>query len=373
MVGLSLAPRFPTSSSDPMSDPTVTCAQCGTEALLGAHFCTICGSALPPTEAPLRTATAPQFSEADLAGIDQNFDALFVQVGEFAQAAILPEQPEPFQKTAQELLKPIRSYMIELEIGNVPGQGVPECREAIERLRALDPALSPALDELGAAFELEAQDELKIAYGALLERLQMDPRRSIPAAEDVSGLEQPHNDEAKSERAMDIDGRPKGKHTIVEEGSRFKGSLASDCPVDVRGRIDGEIETPALTVSASGAVHGQAKVTSLRSEGELSGTFDADTVELAGKVRDNTVIRAHKIALRLASETGKLEIVFGEQVMPASQAEQVVSDAITRTDDAAVTGEAAAIEPSSPNNEGGWQKNRRRSRGNRHSEPPPAE
>jgi cytoskeletal protein CcmA (bactofilin family) len=102
------------------------------------------------------------------------------------------------------------------------------------------------------------------------------------------------------------------KHTVIEEGSEFKGSLTSSCPIDVRGRIEGDLATPALTVSASGSVHGKAKVGAVRSEGELSGEFDADTVELAGSVRDNTVIRARSLEVKLASERGKLQVIFGE-------------------------------------------------------------
>lgn len=102
------------------------------------------------------------------------------------------------------------------------------------------------------------------------------------------------------------------KHTVIEEGSEFKGSLSSSCPVDVRGRVEGELVTPALTVSSSGSVHGRAKVGSVRSEGELSGEFDADTIELAGSVRDNTVIRARSLEVKLSSERGKLQVIFGE-------------------------------------------------------------
>jgi cytoskeletal protein CcmA (bactofilin family) len=102
------------------------------------------------------------------------------------------------------------------------------------------------------------------------------------------------------------------KHTIVEEGSTFKGTLTSSCPIHVHGRIEGELETPALTVSATGAVHGRAKVGAVRSQGELSGEFDADSVELAGKVRDNTVIRARSLEVKLSSARGKLQVIFGE-------------------------------------------------------------
>ena len=102
------------------------------------------------------------------------------------------------------------------------------------------------------------------------------------------------------------------RHTVVEEGTEFKGTLSSSCPIDVRGRIEGDLATPALTVSASGAVHGKAKVGAVRSEGELSGEFDADSVELAGTVRDNTVIRARSLEVKLAASRGKLQVIFGE-------------------------------------------------------------
>lgn len=101
------------------------------------------------------------------------------------------------------------------------------------------------------------------------------------------------------------------KRTVVEEGTRFKGDLVSTCPVDVRGRVEGEIQAPSLTVSARGAVHGRAKVGSVRSEGELSGEFEADTVELSGVVCDKTVIRARSLEVKLTSAKGQ-QVVFGD-------------------------------------------------------------
>jgi cytoskeletal protein CcmA (bactofilin family) len=103
-----------------------------------------------------------------------------------------------------------------------------------------------------------------------------------------------------------------GKRTLVEEGTELKGSLTSTCPVLVRGRIEGEIKAPSLTVSPSGAVHGKAALGELHAEGELSGEFDADVVRLSGTVKDRTVIRAKSLEVKLASETGKLQVVFGE-------------------------------------------------------------
>jgi cytoskeletal protein CcmA (bactofilin family) len=102
------------------------------------------------------------------------------------------------------------------------------------------------------------------------------------------------------------------KQTIVEEGTEFKGILLSTCPIVVRGRIEGEIDTPSLTVSEKGSVHGRAKVGSIRSLGELSGEFDADTVELAGRVKDNTVIRAKSLEVKLSAEDAKMQLTFGD-------------------------------------------------------------
>ena len=102
------------------------------------------------------------------------------------------------------------------------------------------------------------------------------------------------------------------KRTVVDEGTSFKGTLSSSCPIDVRGRIEGDLETPSLTISHSGAVHGRVKVGSVRSEGEIAGEFEADHVELAGSVKDNTVIRARSLEVRLATERGRLQVIFGE-------------------------------------------------------------
>jgi cytoskeletal protein CcmA (bactofilin family) len=103
-----------------------------------------------------------------------------------------------------------------------------------------------------------------------------------------------------------------GRRTLVEEGTQFKGSMSSDCPIDVKGRIEGDLAAPALSVSASGAVHGKVKVGEIKSEGELAGEFDADTVQLSGSVKDNTVIRAKSLAVKLQPTNGKMQVIFGE-------------------------------------------------------------
>ena len=46
--------------------------------------------------------------------------------------------------------------------------------------------------------------------------------------------------------------------------------------------------------------------------GELAGEFDADMVQLSGTVRDNTVIRAKSLEVKLSPPNGKMQVIFGE-------------------------------------------------------------
>ncbi len=103
------------------------------------------------------------------------------------------------------------------------------------------------------------------------------------------------------------------KQTLVEEGTEFKGTLKSSCPVVVNGTIDGEVDAPEITITRSGAVLGTIKAKKVKSQGTLSGNVDAGDVFLAGSVRSNTVIRAKSLEVRLgSSEKGSLEVTFGE-------------------------------------------------------------
>ena len=102
------------------------------------------------------------------------------------------------------------------------------------------------------------------------------------------------------------------KRTLVEEGTTFKGSLTSTCPILVKGTFNGDLEAPSLTVAATGSVSGKVKAGELKSEGELSGEFDVDKVVLSGTVKDNTVIRAKALEVKLAVTGSKMQVVFGE-------------------------------------------------------------
>ena len=69
---------------------------------------------------------------------------------------------------------------------------------------------------------------------------------------------------------------------------------------------------PALTVSPSGAVTARSRSGEMRVEGEIAGEFDADVVQLSGKVKDNTVIRAKTLEVKLTPPSGKMQVIFGE-------------------------------------------------------------
>jgi cytoskeletal protein CcmA (bactofilin family) len=99
-----------------------------------------------------------------------------------------------------------------------------------------------------------------------------------------------------------------GPATIVEQGTSLTGTLSASCPVLVLGRLDGEVSGPTVEVAPTGVLHGTVKATTLRSRGELSGNFEAEDVELAGRVLDDTVIKAKALQVSFGGETS---IVFG--------------------------------------------------------------
>jgi cytoskeletal protein CcmA (bactofilin family) len=113
------------------------------------------------------------------------------------------------------------------------------------------------------------------------------------------------------------------QRTLVEEGTELRGTLKSKCPVVVNGSIDGEITAPSLTITRSGTVLGSVKAERLRSEGTLAGNIDAQDVFLSGTVRDNTVLKAKTLEVKLTSERGKLEVTFGECVLDVGEEPRV--------------------------------------------------
>ena len=105
------------------------------------------------------------------------------------------------------------------------------------------------------------------------------------------------------------------KQTTVEEGTQFRGTLQSSCQVVVRGLVEGELSAPSVVISETGSVVGNVKAQSIRSEGELAGHVDADEVFLSGSVRNDTVIRAKTLEVKLSGGDKKLELKFGECIL----------------------------------------------------------
>jgi cytoskeletal protein CcmA (bactofilin family) len=102
--------------------------------------------------------------------------------------------------------------------------------------------------------------------------------------------------------------------TIVEEGSEFRGNFTSSRPIIVNGRIEGDVNAPAVVVTNSGAVQGNVEAKTISCRGSAAGVLAADTIELSGSIAQNTVIRAQRLNLKIVSTSGRIELAFGQAV-----------------------------------------------------------
>jgi cytoskeletal protein CcmA (bactofilin family) len=167
-------------------------------------------------------------------------------------------------------------------------------------------------------------------------------------------------------------GLPTGKHTLVEEGTEFKGTMSSSCPIVVMGKVEGDIAGPVIHVTPSGVVSGVVKVKQLRSDGELAGEVEADTVEISGRVRDRTVIRARSLEVSLSVQKGGMQVVFGEcelAVGDEPNKEAAIASAMTAPAAAAETAKQPAAAKPGGNSEPEDATKRRRTPG---TQPPPS-
>jgi cytoskeletal protein CcmA (bactofilin family) len=101
--------------------------------------------------------------------------------------------------------------------------------------------------------------------------------------------------------------------TVLEEGTEIDGSIRSKCPITVSGKLKGDVCAPSLTITQSGSVSGQVKVSEFKSEGDIAGEIDAESVELSGHVSDHTIIRASSLQVKLAQNgnNSKFHVTFG--------------------------------------------------------------
>jgi len=168
----------------------------------------------------------------------------------------------------------------------------------------------------------------------------------------------------------DKNGLPTGKHTLVEEGTEFKGTMSSSCPIVVMGKVEGDVAGPVIHVTPSGVVSGVVKVKQLRSDGELAGEVEADTVEISGRVRDRTVIRARSLEVSLSVQKGGMQVVFGEcelAVGDEPNKEAAVAAALSSPAEAAKP--AVAAKPGAPGGDADEAAKRRHKPG---TQPPPS-
>jgi hypothetical protein len=176
---------------------------------------------------------------------------------------------------------------------------------------------------------------------------------------------------------------------VLSSHSRPDGdSIGSQLAMAFALRALGKEVTVINSDAAPGPLMTFPGVPDIQIADHVSGEFDADTVQLSGVVRDNTVIRARSLDVKLSSERGKLQVIFGEAEQPAAGVQSGTAAEPTPPDTTGYGGVTASREASSPGGEpafrpepessagddgNGWQRGgRRRGRGNRHSEPPPA-
>jgi cytoskeletal protein CcmA (bactofilin family) len=119
---------------------------------------------------------------------------------------------------------------------------------------------------------------------------------------------------------MPIETNKTPRQTVVEDGTEFKGTLKSTCPVVINGCVDGDLDAPEITVTRSGSVAGSLRATKLRAQGTLSGKVDASDVFLSGVVRSNTAIKAKRLEVKLGSDQAQIEVTFGECALEVGEA-----------------------------------------------------
>ena len=122
---------------------------------------------------------------------------------------------------------------------------------------------------------------------------------------------------------------PKAKKTLVDEGTELSGTIKSQVPIVVLGKIDGDVSGPSITVAPGGTLAGKIKVKELTSEGEIAGEIEAESVKISGRVRDKTVIKAKTLQVALASDKA-MQVVFGEVELSVGETPEKPSFPATR-------------------------------------------
>ena len=103
------------------------------------------------------------------------------------------------------------------------------------------------------------------------------------------------------------------KKTLIEEGTELKGTLTSTCPIVVhgarRGRDDRPVGRGHRERRAVRQGQGDRAALARRAGGRVR---RRQVVELSGRVRDKTIIRAQSLEVSLKRDEGRIEMVFGD-------------------------------------------------------------
>lgn len=90
------------------------------------------------------------------------------------------------------------------------------------------------------------------------------------------------------------------RRSILAADLEIEGDVTSIGPVDVQGRVAGQVKAPGILIAPTGAIDGTALAHDLSVQGHISGTVEAHTVSLSA----SAVIQADVTHERIAIEAG---------------------------------------------------------------------
>jgi cytoskeletal protein CcmA (bactofilin family) len=90
------------------------------------------------------------------------------------------------------------------------------------------------------------------------------------------------------------------RRSILAADLTIEGDVTSTGPVEVQGKVSGQVTAPEILVASGGAIEGSAIANDLSVQGHISGSVDARNVVLT----DGAVVQADVIHERIAIEAG---------------------------------------------------------------------
>lgn len=90
------------------------------------------------------------------------------------------------------------------------------------------------------------------------------------------------------------------RRSILAADLVIEGDVTSIGPVDVQGRVAGQVKAPDILIAPTGAIDGTALAHDLAVQGHISGAVEAHTVSLSA----SAVIHADITHERIAIEAG---------------------------------------------------------------------